>query len=803
MRSRATAALLVLGGITLAGCSRDTSLLEPAPFPSTAEVFTDNFAPGVDFQAFSGSKTDAILVDPSVAREGEAALAITVPNFGDASGSYAGGAFVASVPRDLSGFNALTFWIRGSSPATFDVAGLGNDNTGTSRFTAQRTAIPVTTGWTRVVIPIPDASRLDRERGLFFFAEGPENGTGRTVWVDDLRFDRVEFDEVEPIIPTQTLRAVVGQTVTVSGTTTRYVVAGDAFTVETSAEYFTFASSDPSVASVSETGAITVVGPGTTTITATLGGVAATGTVTLTVAPTPTEAPAAPTRDSADVISLFSESYPNRPVDTWSASFDNADEADIPVTGGTIKRYTNLGFAGVEFVSQQIDARSMTAIHFDVWVIDDEALRFKLVDFGPNGVFGGGDDTEHEITLGAGTNPAVVAGQWNSVDIPLSAFAGLTRRANLAQIIISGSSPTVFFDNIYFFRVPVPQAPTEAAPTPTRAAGDVISLFSDAYADRTVDTWSAPWDNANVEDVTIAGNAAKKYSDVVFAGIEFTSQPVGASAMTHIHIDLWTPAPIDPPVALGVILVDFGADRAFGGGDDTQGRVAFTTTSSPPLANGTWISLDIPLADFPGLANRTALAQMLFDGGLTDFFVDNVYFYRPGGNAPTTAAPTPAYAAGDVISLFSDAYSNRTVDTWSASWDQSDVEDVAIAGNAAKKYTNVVFTGIEFTSAPIDATSMTHFRIDLWTAAPIADPVAFGVILVDFGADGVFGGGDDTQGRVAFTATTSPALANGTWITLDIPLSQFAGLNGRTKIAQLVLDGGLSAYHIDNVLFHR
>ena len=44
---------------------------------------------------------------------------------------------------------------------------------------------------------------------------------------------------------------------------------------------------------------------------------------------------------------------------------------------------------------------------------------------------------------------------------------------------------------------------TAAAALPTFPAGDVVSLFSNAYTNNPVDTWSVEWDDANVEDVQI------------------------------------------------------------------------------------------------------------------------------------------------------------------------------------------------------------------------------------------------------------------------------------------------------------
>jgi len=39
-----------------------------------------------------------------------------------------------------------------------------------------------------VIIPIPDASKLTAEKGLFWYSTGPENNRGYTFWIDEVRF---------------------------------------------------------------------------------------------------------------------------------------------------------------------------------------------------------------------------------------------------------------------------------------------------------------------------------------------------------------------------------------------------------------------------------------------------------------------------------------------------------------------------------------------------------------------------------------------------------------------------------------
>jgi hypothetical protein len=790
--------------LLLTACGREDGVTDPATNPTTADVFADAFATNVSYQAFAGSKLDAVSIDATEKQAGTASLKIVVPGPNDATGGYAGGAIVSSVPRDLSKYNAITFWAKASIAAKLDVIGTGNDNTGGSLYTAERKEIALTTTWTKVTLPLAAASRLTAEKGLFHFAEGAENGAGYTIWIDALKFETLTtITNPRPAIATTALTMEVGGTATVPGTAVTYAVDGTDQLLSVSPAFFTFTSSASAVATVSSVGLVTAVAPGTAQITATLGATAATGTVSVTAVAAPTAAAPTPTQAAANVVSLFSDAYTNATVDTWSATWDQADVADVKVATNNTKKYTNLVYAGIEFTKTPLDVRSMTHFHVDVYAYDDASLKVKLVDFGANGVFGGGDDSEFEVPLTATSTPKLTKNGWSSLDIPMSAFTGLTGRSKVAQLILSGSSRTLYVDNVYFYRVPV-TAPTTAAPTPTVAAANVISLFSNAYTNVPVGTWSASWDQADLADQQIAGNDTKKYSNLVFAGIEFTNPVVNAATMTHFHMDIWTPDSTTAPKAFKVKLVDFGANGVYGGGDDKESELSFTRSSTPSLVTGSWISIDVPLSAFSGLPTRTAIAQMILSGDLSTVFLDNVYFYKAAApQAPTTAAPTPTYPSADAISLFSNAYTNVTVDTWSAGWDQADVTDQTIAGNDTKKYSNLIFAGIEFTSRRVNASAMTHFRVDLWTPDATSAPAAFKVKLVDFGANGAFGGGDDVEHELTFTAATTPALATGSWVTLDIPLTRFTGLVTKGNLAQLIISGDLKTVFVDNVLFHK
>ena len=818
------AGTLLLFGV---GCTEEEGPLDPIASTAEAAVFSDAFAAGVEFQAFGGSKTDAVSIVSSGAQSGTSALRVEVPGPGDPSGSYAGGALVAASARDLRGFDALTFWARASTSATLNTVGFGNDNTGTSRFQAEVVNLPLSTEWTKYVIPIPRPLALGTEAGLFFFAEGPEGASGYEIFFDDIRFETLgSLTRPRPRIPTQTVSGTLGSTSQISGTSVTYAVDGADVTVLASPSYFFFNSANQSVATVDGDGMITIVGDGTTTIAATLRATAAQGLITVSAAELPATAAPAPTYDAANVISLFSDAYTDVSVDTWSAPWDVADVTELAVDNDATKVYTNLVFAGIEFTSQTIDASEMTSFRMDVWTADPTAspaaFRVKLVDFGADGAFDGGDDSEHELTFTAGTSPPLQSRSWVTLDLPLSSFANLSSTEHLAQLIISGDPNTVYVDNVLFHSEgsappPPPVAPTEAAPTPTVPEADVISMFSNAYTDVAVDTWSAVWDQADVTDVQVAGDDVKLYENLVFAGIEATTSPIDATGMTHVHFDIWTPDPTASPAEFRFKLVDFGPNGVYGDGsgnapgDDTEHEITLNAASSPPLATGSWVSYDVPLSDFTNLTTQAAIAQVIISGDPNTVYFDNLYFHRgtPAPTAPTEAAPTPTVPEASVISLFSNAYTDEAVDTWSAVWDQADVTDVQVAGDDVKLYENLVFAGIEATTSPIDATGMTHVHFDIWTPDPTASPAEFRFKLVDFGPNGVYGDGsgnapgDDTEHEITLNAASSPPLATGSWVSYDVPLSDFTNLTTQAAIAQVIISGDPNTVYFDNLYFHR
>jgi hypothetical protein len=216
---------------------------------------------------------------------------------------------------------------------------------------------------------------------------------------------------------------------------------------------------------------------------------------------------------------------------------------------------------------------------------------------------------------------------------------------------------------------------------------------------------------------------------------------------------------------------------------------AFTYTSSNP-AVATILGSTITIV---GIGNTTIKATQAAVGGFTAGTKSTMFTVNSGlASAPTTAAPTPTKLPANVISLFSNAYTNIPVGTWSAVWDQADVADVQIVGNDTKKYTNLVYAGIEFTNNPVNATNANFFHIDVWTP----NGTSFKVKLVDFGANGTYAGGDDVE----YEYTCIPP-AFSTWVPYDIPMTAFTTLTTKAHIAQLIISSSASTVYVDNIFF--
>jgi uncharacterized protein YjdB len=399
------------------------------------------------------------------------------------------------------------------------------------------------------------------------------------------------------------------------------------------------------------------------------------------------------------------------------------------------------------------------------------------------------------------------------------------------------------------------QPTTPATTPPTRNAGDVISLFSNAYSNISGIDWNPNWGQSTVvTDILVLGNTTKRYANLNYQGVQF-STPVNASSMGNLHIDVWT----SNCRAFDLFLIN------------TSPVLFEKKVTLNPTFSG-WNSFDIPLSQFTGVA-LSNISQMKFVGtpSATTVFVDNMYFWKssniptitgfsipekfigdapftitaPTSNStgaftytssnptvatisgntvtiratgtstitanqaaaapyaagsvtttllvsyppPATAAPTPPVRnTGDVVALFSDAYTNIGGINWNPFWGQSTIlSDVSIATNPTKKYTNFNYQGIQLGTA-LNVSSMSKLHMDIWTP----NCTAFDFYLIN-----------TSPTTVEQKITLTPTLSG--WNSYDINLSLFSLVNlaNVSQIKMVATPSGSSVIYLDNLYFWK
>lgn len=153
-------------------------------------------------------------------------------------------------------------------------------------------------------------------------------------------------------------------------------------------------------------------------------------------------------------------------------------------------------------------------------------------------------------------------------------------------------------------------------------------------------------------------------------------------------------------------------------------------------------------------------------------------------SSPTEAAPTPTASSSNVISIYSDTYTNQ--EFYYPDWGQSTVVTTEeIDGNEVTRLTGLNYQGIEFYSN-IDASEMEYLHIDVWTS----DGTQFWIYPISAST------GEDYY---------DAAITTDEWVSYDIPLSYFTDLGlSMTDIYQFKFVGdGDETVFFDNMYFWK
>ena len=170
-----------------------------------------------------------------------------------------------------------------------------------------------------------------------------------------------------------------------------------------------------------------------------------------------------------------------------------------------------------------------------------------------------------------------------------------------------------------------------------------------------------------------------------------------------------------------------------------------------------------------------------------DFEVTEIVF-------PLSSAPTPPNRNDvDVVSIFSDVYTDETLNELPTIWSSTNFEEANIDSDNIWKLTSLDFLGIVTNyDTGIDLSEMEKMHIDYWVPEGTTNELFVKIVnTVD--------GGEDIE---SLGATTG-----GSWQSIELDITAFDGgdLANKEKITQILIDsdGETPVAYIDNFYFYR
>lgn len=417
-----------------------------------------------------------------------------------------------------------------------------------------------------------------------------------------------------------------------------------------------------------------------------------------------------------------------------------------------------------------------------------------------------------------------------------------------------------------------------AGPTdpPARDPGDVISIYGGApYTNEPNGDLQDFGGTTIVGPVVLGdGNTVLKYTNHLYSGIRAGAGDLNVTAMTKMHIDVYSPSGNFTSFKIKLESVSGAANEI---------EVPFTKVQ------GSWNSYDLDLSTYVGvdLTHLKWIVPVSYSPPGVTLYLDNVYFYRPavdpltnadltdlkvdattvsgfgpgtinysvglpGGTVivpqitavttsnpsattvitqslaipgsatvvvtaadaittktytisffiegPAIKAPTaPNRTPSDVISLYSDVYTNIAPINWNPGWTPgiSTVSFVQIQGDNTIKVTKGPdsFFPADAAAAPhSNLTTFEYMHMDYWT-----DDAAVGLVLNPKLSQ--WGGG---AGEVAGYVYTLPiSSTGGAWVSVNIPLSNFTSTSNLTDVAQVVWQSNATGLYLDNIYFYK
>ncbi len=161
--------------------------------------------------------------------------------------------------------------------------------------------------------------------------------------------------------------------------------------------------------------------------------------------PPTSAAPTPPNRNSSDVISLYSGAYTNVPSNFDAGWCGGSSVQEVTIASNPTVAYKGNNCQGI-VLDSGIDASTFTNLHVDVYIeagtnLTSSVFNLKFVQQ-PGGA-------ALEINLNVASTPALVAGSWLSIDVPVN----LATFTNFKEFgITSNLNNKVWYDNLYAYK---------------------------------------------------------------------------------------------------------------------------------------------------------------------------------------------------------------------------------------------------------------------------------------------------------------------------------------------------------------
>ena len=390
-----------------------------------------------------------------------------------------------------------------------------NNGTGAMEFLVN---IPlVINGWSSIDLPKSAFVGMTWDSVFQMKFEGQSGVTPSTIYLDNIYFWKPTTSSPPPTLGSFSVPA--------------HVIGDSNFDLiaptSNSLGQFTFSSSNTNVATVSGS-TVTIVGAGTSIITAVQAaqGAFSSGTKTaslvvtspplppIPLTPPTVNAPTPPSRNSWDVISVYSDAYATNVTTDYNPNWGqmgsvNTTYKPIESENNYAMVYTNFNYQGTNLSTQ--NASSMEYLHMDIWTSNATVVKVSPINNGTGAM-------EFLVNI-----PLVING-WSSIDLPKSAFVGMTWD-NIFQMKYDGTSgvqnSTIYLDNIYFWK-----SSTIIQNLCTKALKPYNVNVGDALHNGSTYAWSL---SPAAPNVVISGNGTNAIT------IDWTNVPDGSYTLQAIE----------------------------------------------------------------------------------------------------------------------------------------------------------------------------------------------------------------------------------------------------------------------------